>query len=158
MAMIKPIPEGYSTLTTSLVVNDAARAIDYYTKAFGAKLEMRLDGPDGRIMHAEIRIGDTRLMLCEPCPKGTTKSPESVNATTCSLYLYTEDVDSLFNKAISAGGKSRMEVSDTFWGDRMGIVTDPFGHVWSLATHKVDLTQEQIRLRAEEFFASTVSA
>jgi PhnB protein len=144
---VKPIPEGYHTLTTHIVVRDAARAIEFYKRAFGAKERERMAGPDGKIMHAEIQIGDSILMLSDefPGPGKAVRSPESLNGVTSALFMYVEDVDTQFKKALDAGAQVDMPVADMFWGDRYGRVVDPFGHVWALATHKQDLTADEIR-------------
>ncbi len=150
---VKPVPEGSHTITPYLVVRDAARAIDYYKRAFGAKERDRMAGPDGRIMHAELQIGDSILMLSDEFPMGQCRSPQSLGGTSAQLYLHVEDVDSLFQRAVDAGGTADMPVSDQFWGDRFGKLTDPFGHQWGLATHKEDLSSEEIHKRGEAFFA-----
>jgi uncharacterized glyoxalase superfamily protein PhnB len=151
----KPIPEGFYTLTPHLVVRDAARAIDFYKRAFGAEEVLCLPGPGGQgVMHCELQIGNSRLMLCDEMP-GMEQwiSPESLKGTTVGLHLYVEDVDAAFDRAVGAGAKVTMPLMDTFWGDRYGKVSDPFGHQWSLATHKQDLTPEEIQKGAETFFA-----
>ncbi len=153
---VRPIPEGYHTITPLLVVKDAGRAIEFYKKAFGAKEIMRMSAPgDENVMHAELQIGSSRVFLGSECPEGTTRSAETLGGTAVSLFLYVEDVDTVFDRAVKAGAEVRMPVSDMFWGDRYGKVADPFGHEWDLATHKEDLTPEQVRQRAEEFFAQT---
>lgn len=157
-AKAKPIPEGYHTVTACLVVEDVQLAIDFYKSAFDAKEVFCCKGPDDRIFHAEIEIGDTRLMLGPTCSESRCLPPSKLEGTSCSFYLYVPDADAAFGKAVVAGAKEEMGVEDTFWGDRMGQVTDPFGHRWSLATHKEDLTAAQIGQRAEEFFASKAGA
>ncbi len=149
---VKPIPEGYHSLTPSLVVDNAAGAIEWYKKALGAEEMYRMPGPDGKtIVHAEIRIGDSILMLSDEYPQSGIKSPKALGATTSGLMLYVDDVDAAFNRAVAAGATVRHPVSDMFWGDRMGNLTDPFGHSWSIATHKEDLTPAQIEERGREF-------
>jgi PhnB protein len=154
----KPIPDGYHTVTPSLVVKDVPAAIDFYKKAFGAKELSRFKAPDGRTIHGEIQVGDTRIMLGPACTEGRCLPPTELEGTTCSLYLYVPDADAAYDKAVSAGAEGAMAMADMFWGDRMGQVTDPFGHRWSLATHKEDLSESEMRERAEEFFASMAGA
>ena len=151
---VKAIPEGYHTVTPDLVFRDAAQAIEFYKKAFGARELMRFHAPDGKIGHAEIKIGDSIVMLCDENPQGGCAAPTSLNGTTVMLFLYVEDVDATFHQAVTSGATVVMPVADMFWGDRSGQVQDPFGHRWQLATHKEDLTQDQIDQRAQEFFAS----
>ena len=148
---VKPIPEGYHTATPYLIVKDGAAAIDFYKKAFGATEIMRMPGPGGRIMHAEIKIGDSPIMLGEECPEFGAKSPESLGGTPIGVCLYVEDVDAMFKQAVSAGATAKRPVADQFYGDRSGNVTDPFGHQWTIATHKEDLTNQQIQERFEAF-------
>ena len=149
----KAIPEGYHTITPHLSVRGAARAIEFYKKAFGAKEQMRMSGPGGKgIMHAEISIGDSRVFLNDEFPDMGCRSPQSLGGTPCALHLYVKDVDATFNRAIAAGAKVRMPVTDMFWGDRYAKVIDPFGHEWGMATHKEDLSPGEIRKRGEAFF------
>lgn len=148
---VKPIPEGYHSVTPYLVVSDAARALDFYAKAFGAKEKVRMPGPGGRIMHAEFQIGDSMLMLAEE--GGPNKSAESYGGSPVSIFLYVEDVDSVFNRAVQAGAKADMPPQDMFWGDRFGKLTDPFGHYWALATHIEDVAPQDMKRRQDEFFA-----
>jgi PhnB protein len=151
---VKSIPEGFHTITPYITVKDANRAIEFYTQAFGAKEIMRLSGPDGQsVMHAELEIGGSRLLLGDERPEGPSRSPESMGGTTVTLILYVKDVDAAFERAVSAGAEVRMPVADMFWGDRSGSLTDPFGYPWMLATHKEDLTPEQVRERAGAFFS-----
>ena len=151
---VNAIPEGYQTVTPDLVLHDAARAIEFYAQAFGARELMRFKMPDGKIGHAEIKIGHSIVMLCDENPNGGCASPTSLNGTTVMLFLYVDDVDATFQQAVKAGATVVMPVADMFWGDRSGQVRDPFGHRWQLATHKEDLTQAQIDERAQQFFAS----
>jgi PhnB protein len=155
---VKPIPEGYHTATPYLVVNDAAKAIDYYKQAFGANEIMRMQGPNGKIGHAELRIGDSVVMLSDEMPGGDVRSPQSLGGCTGSVFLYVTDVDSVYNRAISAGGKSTMPVADQFWGDRFGKLTDPFGHAWALATHKEDVAPDEMKRRAAEQMSKMAGA
>jgi uncharacterized glyoxalase superfamily protein PhnB len=156
-ANVKPIPQGYHTVTACLCVEDVAQAIDFYKQALGANEIGRFPGPDGNIMHAEIEIGDTRLMLGPACPESHCLPPSQLNGISCTFYLYVPDADAAFDQAVGAGATAEMGVEEMFWGDRMGQVADPFGHRWSLATHVEDLDDDQMRQRAEEFFASKAS-
>ena len=150
---VQPIPKGYHSVTPYLVVNDAARAIDFYKRAFGAQEIVRMDGPPGKIVHAELRIGDSMIMLGDEMPGGDCHSPKSLGGSTVGVFLYVENVDNVFNQALSAGAKSQMPVSDMFWGDRYGKLTDPFGHSWSLATHKEDVAPDEMKRRMEKEMA-----
>ena len=150
----KPIPEGYHTASPYLAVDDAARAIEYYEQAFGAQEVVRMDAPGGKIGHAELEIGDSKLMLSDPFPQSSVRPPGAVGGTTASVFMYVEDVDAVVKQAVDAGATVTMEVADQFWGDRFGTVSDPFGHVWSIATHVEDLTPEQIAERGQEAMAA----
>jgi PhnB protein len=145
----KPIPEGYHTVSPYLAVDDAARAIDYYARAFGAKERVRMDGPGGTIGHAELEVGDSRIMLSDPFPQASTRPPKELGGTSASVFMYVEDVDAVVKQAVDAGATITMEVADQFWGDRFGTVTDPFGHVWSIATHVEDVPPEEMAERAK---------
>jgi PhnB protein len=147
---VKPIPEGYHTVTPYLAVNDAAKAIEFYKRAFGAEEKHRMDGPQGKIGHAELKIGDSIIMLADEMPGSGCRSPQSLGGTTVNIFLYVNDVDSVYNQAVRAGAKAEMPLADQFWGDRYGKVTDPFGHSWSLATHKEDLAPAEMQKRARE--------
>ncbi|HEY3106694.1 MAG TPA: VOC family protein [Gaiellaceae bacterium] len=149
----KPIPEGYNTVTPYLAVGDAAAAIEYYTKVFGAKETVRMDGPEGMIAHAELDIGDSKIMLSDPFPQASTKPPKELGGTSASIFMYVEDVDAIVKKAVDAGGTITMEVQDQFWGDRYGSITDPFGHSWSIATHVEDVPPEEMEERAKAAMA-----
>jgi PhnB protein len=152
--MAKAIPEGYHSITPYLVVKDAAQAIEFYKRAFGAQEVARMAGPGGKgIMHAEIKIGDSHVMLSDEMPGTGATSPQSLGGTTCSLFLYVPDVDSTYRQAVSAGATSTMPVSDQFWGDRFGKLADPFGHQWALATHKEDVSPQEMKKRSDAFFA-----
>ncbi len=152
--MPKTTPEGHHSVTPYLAVKDAAKAIEFYKRAFGAQEVARMAGPGGHgIMHAEIRIGDSLLMLSDEFPGAGCASPQSLGGTTCQLFFYVPDVDAAFKRAVAAGATSRMPVSDMFWGDRYGKLTDPFGHEWGLATHKEDVAPQEMKKRAEAFFA-----
>jgi PhnB protein len=149
-----PIPEGFHTVTPSLVVRNAAQAIDFYKKALGAQELSRMPSPDGKIMHAELKIGDSIIFLADEMPNpGSAKSPQTVGGCTGSLNLYVPDVDSFFQKAVNSGAKEAMPVADQFWGDRYGSFVDPFGHIWGVGTRKEALTPEEIGKRAQSFFA-----
>ena len=150
----KPIPEGYHTLTPYLAVDNAADAIEFYERAFGAKERMRMPGPEGKIGHAEIQIGDSIVMLSDPFPQSTVRSPSDVGGTTASLFMYVDDVDAVVEQAVSAGATVTMEVADQFWGDRFGSIADPYGHTWSIATHVEDLTPEEIAERGKAAMAA----
>ena len=150
---VRAIPEGYQSVTPDLALRDAARAIAFYERAFGAREVMRFNTPDGKIGHAEIQIGNSIVMLCDESPQGGCASPASLGGTTAMLFLYVENVDATFRHAVRAGATVVMPVADMFWGDRSGQVQDPFGHRWQLATRKEALTKEQIGQRAQEFFA-----
>ena len=147
------IPKGYHTVTPSLVVAGAVRAIDFYKKAFGAEEIMRFPAPDGSIMHAELKIGDSMIMLSDEMPDHGVRGPAFHGGASVSFFVYSENVDKAWKRALDAGGKQIMPLIDQFWGDRSGCVEDPFGHRWWLAQHVQDLTQDEIRKAAEEFFA-----
>ncbi len=148
---VKPIPDGYHTVTPYLVVKDAAKAIEFYKVAFGATEFMRMAGPDGKIGHAEIRIGTSPVMLADEFPDMGFRSPQSLGGAAVSLLVYVEDVDARFDQAVTAGATVLRPVKDQFYGDRSGTLTDPFGHVWTIATHKEDLTPEELHKRSEAF-------
>jgi PhnB protein len=144
---VKTIPEGYHTVTPYLTIRGAARAIDFYKRAFGAEETMRMPGPGERIMHAEIRIGDSPVMISDEMPEMGNKSPQTLGGVPGYLFLYVNDVDRAFQRAVDAGAQVKMVPTDMFWGDRYGRLVDPFGHEWGLATHKEDLTPEEIARR-----------
>jgi PhnB protein len=148
---VKPIPEGYHRITPYLGINEAAEAIEFYKTAFGAQQIMRLDMPDGRVGHAELRIGDSAFMLGSPCEESALHSPNNGH-TSVGLHLYVEDVDAQYQKAIDAGAKIISRPSDQFYGDRSGTLRDPFGHVWFVATQKESLSEDQIKERAKALF------
>lgn len=147
MAQVKPIPDGYSTVTPYLIVKGAAHAIDFYKKAFGAKEILRMEGPRGTIVHAEIQIGDSRVMLSDEVPEMGYVAPQPGARVPVGIYLYVEDVDQLAAQAEAAGIKTERPVADQFYGDRVGTFLDPFGHQWSIGTHKEDLSREEIERR-----------
>jgi PhnB protein len=145
----QPIPAGYHTVTPYLVCRGAAGAIEFYKRAFGAKEKVRMPGPGGTVAHAEIQIGDSRVMLGEETPEMGAKSPEMLGGSPVGVFLYVKNVDAFTNKAIGAGATVLMPVQDMFWGDRYGKLKDPFGHEWSVATHKEDLTAKQMAKRVQ---------
>src|SRR5947208_3585016 len=149
----RAVPEGFHTITPQLTLDNAVQAIEWYKKAFGAEEISRSPGPDGKIMHAEIRIGDSRIMLNDPVMGG--KGPKALGGSPASLWIYVEDCDALFNRAVSAGaqvlGGPMGQMQDQFWGDRTGTFTDPSGYQWTIATHKEDLTREEMHQRQADF-------
>jgi PhnB protein len=148
---VNPIPEGYHSLTPHLVVDNASRAIDFYKDAFDAKELVRMPTPDGKsILHAEIQIGDSIIMLNDEFPDMGVKAPSDGNGSPVTIHIYVENVDSVFDRAIASGAKEVMVLQDKFWGDRYGMLVDPFGHSWSLATHIEDVEPEEMKKRAEE--------
>lgn len=144
---VKPVPDGYHTVTPYLIVSGAAQAIDFYTRAFGATELMRMPDAKGRIGHAEIRIGDSVIMLADEHPEMGYRGPRALGGTSVSILLYVPDVDAMFERAIKAGGKSQRPVADQFYGDRMGTLEDPFGHAWTIGTHVEDVSDEEIKRR-----------
>jgi len=150
----KPIPEGYRSVTPTLAVDGAAEAIEFYKRAFGAKERMRMPSPDGRIAHAELEIGDSVVMLSDPFPQSGVKPPTELGGTSMGVFLYVDDVDAVVRQAADLGATVTMPVEDMFWGDRFGSVSDPFGHSWSIATHKEDVPPEEMAERAKEAMAS----
>src|SRR5262249_18652791 len=151
---VKPIPEGWRSLTPHLVVRGAAQAIEFYKKAFGATERARMPGPDGKsVMHAALQIGDSLIMLADECPNMYARAPQSLGGTAVVLSLYVEDCDKVFNQVVAAGAKVGMPLADQFWGDRYGKVIDPFGHEWAIMTHKEDLTPEEMAKRGKEAMA-----
>jgi PhnB protein len=143
------VPAGFSTVTPHLVVRDAAQAIEFYKKAFGAKETVRMDGPGGKIGHAEIKIGDSHLFLADEMPEWGSKSPLMIGGTGTTIHLYVEDADAVFNRAVAAGAQIKMPLADQFWGDRYGKLMDPYGHEWSVATHLEDLSPAEMKKRLE---------
>ena len=147
------IPEGFHTVTPHIVLRNAAQAIDFYKQAFGAEELGRHLTPDGKIMHAAIRIGDSLIMMNDEFPAMGSVSAETLGGTNVILHIQTEDVDSLFDRAVKAGAKATMPLANQFWGDRYGQVVDPFGQRWSLATRVEQLTPQEVEERAKTFFA-----
>jgi PhnB protein len=155
---VKAIPEDFHSLTAYLMLQNAAEAIDFYQKAFDATEQFRLDTPDGRVGHAQLRIGSSVLMLSEPCGEGPLGGPDAQTRPAFGLYLYVEDADAVFDRAVKAGAESVMPMTDMFYGDRSGTLKDPYGHIWFIATHKEDLTPDEIHRRAAEMFKTPPKA
>jgi PhnB protein len=157
MKNVPSIPKGYHTITPHLVVSDGQKAIDFYTRAFDASLLSRLDRPDGKVMHAELKIGDSIIMLADECPphpgheENCVSSPETLKGSTVNFFLYVENVDEFVTHAAAAGAKVTMPVTDMFWGDRYGQLKDPFGHFWGVLTHVEDVTMDEVEKRAKQF-------
>jgi len=150
---VKAVPAGFHTLTPHLTVRDADKALEYYKKALGAEVLNVARMPDGKVMHASLRIGDSMLMLNEEFPEYGGLSPLSVGGSGVTIHIYTEDVDAAFDRAVDAGAKVTMPLMDQFWGDRYGTITDPFGHKWSLATHVKDMSPEETQRAQEQAMA-----
>lgn len=147
MSNVKPIPEGYHSVTPYLFVRGAIRAIDFYKNAFGAQEVMRMPGPDGRIMHAELKIGDSLIMLADENPQRGAMSPQTIGGYSVGMHLYIENVDAVVKKAVENGAKALHPVKDQFYGDRSGSILDPFGHLWNIATHVEDVSPEELKKR-----------
>ncbi|HLZ42639.1 MAG TPA: VOC family protein [Candidatus Sulfotelmatobacter sp.] len=152
---VKPVPEGYHTLTPFLTVRNAERAIEFYKQAFGAELRGGgvAKGPDGKVIHAELKIGDSVIMLSDEYPEYGSKSPQSIGDSGMGLHIYNENVDAAFDRAVKAGATVEMPVMDQFWGDRYGKLRDPFGHKWSIATHVKDMSEDDMKKGMDEAFA-----
>lgn len=150
---VKPIPEGYHTLTPFLTVRDAVRAIEFYKEAFGAKERGVMKGPDGKVMHAELMIGDSIIMLSDEFPEYGALSPQSSGGAGMGLHIYVDGVDAAFDRAVKAGAQIEMPVTDQFWGDRYGKLKDPFGHKWSIATHTKDMSGDEMKRSMDEAMA-----
>ena len=157
MGKVNPIPPGNHTITAGLVVRNAKKAIEFYKTAFGAKALDVMLGPDGGVMHAELKIGDTKIYLGDELPDKGAVSPQTLGGSPVSLNIYTEDCDAMFNRALSAGATVKMPLADMFWGDRYGKLTDPFGHEWGVATHKEDVSREEMERRGKEAMAAMMS-
>ena len=157
---IRAIPDGYHTITPHLVIKGAEKAVEFYQKAFGAELKGGVfKGPDGKVMHAELRIGDSTLMLADEFPgMGDTLSPQTLGGTTSTLNIYTDNVDQLFDRAIKAGARVTMPLANQFWGDRYGQVKDPFGHAWALAQHVEDVAPAEMERRGREAMSQMTKA
>ncbi|MFB5607781.1 MAG: VOC family protein [Candidatus Nitrosomaritimum yanchengensis] len=152
--MVKPIPDGFHSITPAIVVSNAKEAIEFYKKTFDAKEIYTFPTPDGKILHSMFQIGDSRVMMSDEFPSMGIKSPTTVGGTSVTLHLYVEEADKIFKQAVDAGAIITMPIMDAFWGDRYGIVMDPYGHMWAIATHKIDMTPEGLRKAGEEYFAS----
>ena len=150
---VQPIPHGFHTLTSYIVVREAPKAIEFYKQAFGAKVRGVHSAPDGKVMNAELQIGDSILMLNDEFPGMKCTSPQSLGGTTSTIHIYVKDVDTLFNRAVAAGASVVMPVGDQFWGDRYGQLLDPFGHSWSVATRKENLSQKEVEKRGQAALA-----
>ncbi|MGH9385147.1 MAG: VOC family protein [Vicinamibacterales bacterium] len=146
---VRAIPDGYYSLTPYLVCKGAAKAIEFYAKAFGAQEIVRMPGPNGQVMHAEVKIGNSMLMLSDENSERGQLSPQSIGGTATSIMFYSDDVDAVFKRAVSLGATSEMAPADQFWGDRMGNLVDPFGHKWAIATHKEDVSPEEMQKRMQ---------
>jgi PhnB protein len=144
---VKPIPDGYHSVTPYLLIRGAAAAIEFYKKALGAKEILRLPGPDGKVAHAEIQLGDSIVMLGDEMPGMPRSSPQKYGGTPVGIHLYVEDADAVFERSVALGAKVDRPMVDQFYGDRSGTIEDPFGHIWTISTHKEDLTEEQIQQR-----------
>ncbi len=154
----RAIPDGYHTVTPYLVVPDAGKAIEFYKKAFGAEELVRMPGPNGKgVMHAELKVGNSMVMLGDEMPGGGCVSPKTLKGTTMGLHIYVENVDAAWKRAVDAGAQIAMPLMDMFWGDRYGKLTDPFGHSWSLAQHKEDVSPEEMGKRAAKFMAEAAA-
>jgi PhnB protein len=151
---VTPIPEGYHSVTPYLIVRGGAAAIEYYSKAFGAVELFRIPAPGGKVGHAEIKIGDSIIMLADEHPQMGYNGPETIGGSPVSLMIYVEDVDTVFERAVTAGGTVKQALEDKFYGDRSGTVVDPFGHIWHISTHKEDVSAEEMERRAKEFSAA----
>ena len=150
MSKISYIPKGYNTITPYLVIKGAAKAIEYYKNVFGATVVERMDGPDGRVGHAELQIGDSRIMLADENPSMGARSAESIGASPVSLYVYIPDCDQVVEKAVAGGAKILKPVQDQFYGDRSGFIQDPFGHLWGVATHVEDVSPQEMKERMKK--------
>ena len=144
---VRPVPEGYSSITPYLIITGAAKAIDFYKRVFGATEVMRFGGPDGKVGHAELRIGNSMIMLADEHPERGYRSPQSIGGSATGIMLYVDDVDRVFKRAVEAGAAVHQELKDQFYGDRSGTVVDPFGHVWTISTHVEDVSPEEMQRR-----------
>jgi PhnB protein len=146
---VKPIPDGYHSVTAYLIIKDAARGIEFYKKAFGATELMRIADPSGKVMHAEIKLGNSIVMLADEFPERDIRSPQALGGSPVGIMLYVPDVDAVFNRSVAAGATVEMPVKDQFYGDRSGTLKDPFGHKWTIATHTEDVPPEEMEKRAK---------
>jgi PhnB protein len=155
-SQVKRVPEGFHTITPGLTVKGAQEAIEFYKEAFGAEVVSLKTSPDGsKVVHSEIKIGDSRIFVNDEFPDMGARGPQSLGGSPVSLNLYVEDADAVFERAVAAGATVMMPLADQFWGDRWGMVTDPFGHTWSVASHVADLSQEEVDKAAEEYFSKS---
>ena len=154
---VKPIPGGYHSLQIYLAVEDAARAIDFYKEAFGAEETVRMPGAGGAVAHAELQLGDSKLMLSDPFPQSQVRPPSERGGSTASVFMYVEDADAVFERAQQAGATVVAPLENMFWGDRFGTLADPFGHVWSVATHVEDVSEEELAERSAKAMAEMAS-
>ena len=151
---VKPIPDGYHTITPALTIRDAARAIEFYKQAFGAKQRGEIaKGPDGKVMHAELQIGDSVIMIADEFPEFGALSPQATGGASTQLHIYLDNVDAAYDRAVKAGATVLMPVADQFWGDRYGQLKDPFGHKWSIATHVRDLSADEMKRGMDDAMA-----
>jgi PhnB protein len=151
---VKPIPDGYHTITPALTIRDCARAIEFYKQAFGANQRGDVaKGPDGKVLHAELQIGDSVIMMSDEFPEFGTLSPQSTGGSSVQLHIYLDNVDAAFDRAAKAGATVTMPLADQFWGDRYGTLKDPFGHKWSIATHVKDMSEDEMKLAMDEAMA-----
>jgi len=150
--MPEPFPEGFHTVTPAIVVSNSKEAIEFYKKAFGATEIYQFPAPDGRIMHAMIQIGDSKIMMSDEFPDMNVKSPTTIGDTSVTLHMYVDDADKTFNQAVNAGAKVVVPIMDAFWGDRYGMVKDPYGHSWSIGTPQKNITAQEMRKAGEEYF------
>jgi len=150
MSKVNYIPKGYNTVTPYLVIKGAAKAIDYYKNVFGATVVVRMDGPNGMVGHAELQIGDSRIMLADENPQMGNRSAESIGGSPVSLYVYLPDCDAVVAKAVAAGAKTLKQVENQFYGDRSGFIQDPFGHLWGIATHMEDVSPQEMKERMKK--------
>ncbi len=151
--MTNPIPDGFHTITPALVVNNSKEAIEFYKKAFDANEIFQMSAPDGKTMHAMIKIGDSFVMMSDEFPDMGYKSPTSIGGTAVTISLYVEDADKIFNQAVKAGAKIAMPIMDAFWGDRFGTVIDPYGHLWAIATHQKDISPDELKKASDQYYA-----
>ena len=158
MAKVDPIPQGYHSVTPYLFIKGAANALDFYKKIFGATERMRMPGPNGRVMHAEVQIGDSIVMLADEHPEMGARSPQTVGGASSSLHVYVQDVDAMFDRAVAAGATVNRPVQDQFYGDRSGTIIDPFGHMWSIATHIEDVAPEEMKKRMAKVVSQAANA
>jgi len=154
MSKVSYIPKGYNSITPYLVIKGAAKAIDYYKSVFGATEVVRMNGPDGKVGHAELQIGDSRFMLADENPAMGNRSAETIGGSPVSLYVYLPDCDKIVERAVAAGAKILKPVQDQFYGDRSGFIQDPFGHLWGIATHVEDVSEDEMKIRMKKMMSA----